>query len=359
MEMMLGGRPGSADQNGNLSRSANMNTKWMGGFLSVLCLGGIVATVTRGQGDGTQNPLNAPLPAGVPADAETKAQVKFVRRCGTVAPETRHREALRLRLEPFRAHNLMAMRSAGPVAVPVYFHVITKGAEGAVTDDQVKKQIDVLNADYAPHGVQFTLKNISHTDVADPQVNKPGWFTMSVNSAEELEAKSTLGTDPTRNLNLYSASPSDPVLGGLLGFATFPWDLSGNPKRDGVVVLYSSLPGGTAPFNLGKTATHEVGHWLGLYHTFQGGCTAPGDEVDDTPAQSDGDNIFKCDDTLDTCPDAGKDPVHNYMNYADDTCLNQFTSGQRDRIRVQVGTYRPLVVNADSRRVLRTFMKAR
>jgi hypothetical protein len=333
-----------------------MNTKWMSSILTALCLGGLAVTVTRGQGDGSQNPLNAPLPPGVAADAATKAQVKFVRRCGTVAPETKHREALRLRMAPFRADNLRTMRAAGPVTIPVYFHVITKGTEGAVTDDQVQKQIDVLNADYASHGFQFTLKNISHTDVTDPLVNKPGWFTMGVNTADELDAKSTLGTDPTRNLNLYSASPTDSVLGGLLGFSTFPWDLSGNTKRDGVVVLYSSLPGGTAPFNLGKTATHEVGHWLGLYHTFQGGCTAPGDEVDDTPAQSDGDNIFQCDDTLDTCPDPGKDPVHNFMNYADDNCLNQFTSGQTDRIRVQVGTYRPLVVASAARRALRSMI---
>ena len=332
-----------------------MSMKWMTGFLTTLCVGGICAAVTTTQ-DEKQNPLNAPVPPGVTADAASKAQVKFVRRCGTVAPETKHREALRLRLDPYRADNLKAMRAAGPVTVPLYFHVITKGTEGTVTDDQVQKQVDVLNADYAPHGFRFELKNISHTDVTDPNINKPGWFTMGVNSAEEIDAKTTLGVDPSRNLNLYAASPTDPVLGGLLGFATFPWDLSGNPKRDGVVVLYSSLPGGTAPFNLGKTATHEVGHWLGLYHTFQGGCTPPGDEVDDTPAQSDGDNIFQCDDNLDTCPDPGKDPVHNYMNYADDSCLNQFTPDQRDRIRVQVGTYRPLLVHPDTRKSLRTFV---
>jgi hypothetical protein len=102
---------------------------------------------------------------------------------------------------------------------------------------------------------------------------------------------------------------------------------------DGLVVLNDSLPGGSAaPYNEGDTATHEIGHWLGLFHTFENGCTAPGDEVDDTPYQADGDNIFFCDETLDTCPQPGTDPVHNFMSYGDDPCLDMFTQGQAQRM---------------------------
>jgi hypothetical protein len=110
---------------------------------------------------------------------------------------------------------------------------------------------------------------------------------------------------------------------------------------DGVVVNYASLPGGQMPpFNLGMTAVHEIGHWAGLFHTFQGGCAAPGDEVQDTAFEefsATGCPLRQ----LSSCPGETRfNPVENYMDYSDDACMKEFTPIQIQRLKDMVGYYR-------------------
>lgn len=224
------------------------------------------------------------------------------------------------------------LRAAGKISVPVYFHVLHDGSTGDVPTSVVKRQISVLNASYggryggANTRVTFHLKAISRSD-------KAAWF----NEPERYEGtyKPKLRKGGKGTLNLYSAR----IGGDLLGWSTFPWKYKSEPKMDGVTIHYGSMPGGPIDnFNRGFSATHEVGHWLGLYHTFQDGCGGKGDRVSDTPAERDPTN--GCPSGKDTCPAPGDDPVHNFMDYSYDTCMTSFTAGQGARMHKVWTAYR-------------------
>lgn len=214
--------------------------------------------------------------------------------------------------------------------VKVYFHVIRRGTgttNGDVPASWITNQINILNAAYSGTGWSFTL-------VSTDRTTNSTWFTGCYGSSETA-MKNALRQGTADDLNIYTCSPS----GGILGYATFPSSYSGAPKKDGVVILYSSMPGGSAaPYNEGDTATHEVGHWMGLYHTFQGGCSANGDYVSDTPAEQSA--AYGCPSGRNTCSAAGFDPITNFMDYTDDSCMFQFTSGQDARMDSQFTTYR-------------------
>ena len=220
--------------------------------------------------------------------------------------------------------------------INVYFHVVSKdttAAGGNVPDSQLTSQINVLNQDYASTGLSFVKAGTTRTVNAD-------WFNNAgPDSSQQTSMKNSLRQGGARDLNVYTVGFTSGSGAGLLGYATFPWDYSSNPKDDGVVMLFSSVPGGSAaPYNLGRTLTHEAGHWVGLYHTFEGGCSGSGDGVSDTAPEASA--AFGCPSGRDTCSGGGVDPIHNFMDYTDDSCMTGFTAGQSSRLNSAVATYR-------------------
>ena len=255
-----------------------------------------------------------------------------VERFCPVRPSERETKAMEADFS-FRRSALGAAAIQGDgTSIDTYVHVITDSSgDGAPSSSQIDRQMRVLNAAFGPWGWSFDLVQVDYTA-------NDAWYTAGYGSHEERLMKNALRIGSADDLNIYFNNMG----GGLLGWATFPSSYGGQPLMDGVVILTGSLPSGdVAPYNRGDTATHEVGHWMGLYHTFQNGCTPNNDYVTDTPAE--GSPAFGCPAGRDTCTGAkypGLDPIENFMDYTDDACMNTFTTLQDARMDDQFAAYR-------------------
>ena len=243
--------------------------------------------------------------------------------------------------------------SANSFNIPVVFHVIYENESENVSSEQIQSQLDVLNQDFnrtnpdanqtpseflnlaADCGINFCLAQRTPNNDTTSGITYTQSDISSFSLYDNRIFHDSLGGktiwDPSRYLNIYICD-----LTNALGFASFP---GGNVSRDAVVINYSNL--GTIdvspPFNKGRTATHELGHWLNLLHIWGDG-NCGNDQVEDTPIQNT-ENYGCPSHPSPSCSNSG-DMFQNYMDYSDDGCMNLFTNGQKDRMHATLNTQR-------------------
>ena len=227
------------------------------------------------------------------------------------------------------AHAIGAASAALEVSVPIYFHVITSGTTGNVTDNLLRSQVSHMNAAFGGSfggpatGFSFTFAGVDRT-------NNATWYA-SKSAGAEHAMKQALKVTGDNVLNVYTTSG-----GAYLGWAYLP-EITDTAQAylDGIVIDWRTIPGASDAYeglyDEGDTLVHEAGHWLNLEHTFFGQCNKSGDFVADTPAEKSA--AFGCQVGRDTCSGPGVDPIHNYMDYSDDLCLTEFTAGQAQRMK--------------------------
>jgi len=238
-----------------------------------------------------------------------------------------------LEARPTNAEVLLANAepSENWVHIPTLFHLVGLNQLSDTMNHRIHKQLSVLNDSFKPGKIAFSLAGIETAPGTQFNGMRPG-------SAIEKQMKLKLSKSTDSQLNVYITNTEYNVNGRLISWSSFPWDLQQSPELDGCVVIPSSLPGGDPPFHLGNTLVHCVGHWLSLYHTFQGGCHEPnGDYVEDTPSHATA-NFGKPVDAS-SCNGANA-PVENFMNYTDDSEEKQFTTGQFLRMQKAIVTFR-------------------
>ena len=304
---------------------------------------GAMAFVSAGAANAQESANGRPYWIGDRAWPSQKAFVDSGARCATKPLSDLDRAAVEQKIGPLIAARAQELQQVNPNkgrpgggggtqvtggTVNVYFHVIHLGNVGKLSANDIDAQMTILNAAFGNTGWSFDLISTDYTDNST-------WSAMQPGTTAERDAKSALHRGSADDLNIYTANPA----GGYLGWATFPSSYASSPSQDGVVLLYSSLPGGSAePYNRGDTGTHEVGHWMGLYHTFQGGCSKSGDSVADTAAERSA--AYGCPVGRDTCSTAGADPITNFMDYTDDFCMDRFSTEQDKRMDAMFSAYR-------------------
>ncbi|MFG0215609.1 zinc metalloprotease [Brevibacillus porteri] len=242
-------------------------------------------------------------------------------------------------------------RERDVVTIPVVVHVVWNTSDQNISDQQIHSQIDVLNRDFRKRNpdvsqvppvwqgivgdarVQFKLADKDPNGDSTTGITRTKTDQTSFTDDDRVKSSATGGIDAwpaDRYLNLWVCRLS----GGLLGYAQFP---GGSPATDGVVITYTAFGTvGTAkpPFNLGRTATHEIGHWLDLRHIWgdDGEACTGSDEVDDTPNQAGSNRGCPTFPHISCNNGPDGDMFMNYMDYVDDPCMVMFTDGQVARI---------------------------
>ena len=256
--------------------------------------------------------------------------------------------------------------------IPVVVHIVHQGGAENISDLQVKSQIYALNRDFANQlsygspAVNTTIQFCLATQL--PPGSPVVWSTTpGITRDNSPETNHTYGSLASENaLKAISYLPAANYLniwvvktiagggGGVAGYGTFPG--MSPPTRDGIVMRYdcfgsNSTPYG-GPYTLlpgnadGKILAHEAGHYLNLLHTFHNGCSAPGDQVSDTPPEQV--NRTGCPSPVPSSCTAALDPVENFMDYTNDACRFAFTTGQTSRMITAIATYRSVLVSASN-----------